>query len=60
MDGMSYRGDFQGIPASRSRDHEAKVTAVLMTVVFFTVVIGLVFVLHALGWTPPDIEMIGP
>ena len=56
MDGMTYHRSFRG---TRIPGRYASIAFVAKTAGFILAMIGLTLLLHALGWTPPDIEQLG-
>lgn len=59
MDGMNHHRDFRSAPAAPIRDRAAKIVMAAMTVAFFVAMIGLSLLVNYLGWTPPEVDLIG-
>lgn len=56
MDSMAYHRNFRRAGVS---GRYASITSVAKIVAFVAAMIGLALLVHALGWTPPDIEQLG-
>ncbi len=59
MDGMNHHRDFRSAPAGPTRDRAAKIVGAAMTVAFFVAMIGLSMLVNHLGWTLPEVDLIG-